>query len=142
MNGKYQRPFVYGKFRSPRPSVGLVPPPHPYLPGVPGEPDIALEVLREFGASDLIGKIYVRTFGATPWVPAQWDLVQSTTWYQDYLRLHGQHFFFDMAGSGTWQVVHFRTETDETGPYVAVALQYQPKTPAWVVQQRERERSR
>lgn len=140
MNGKHQRPFVYGTFRSAGTGVGLpAPPTYVYSPG---EPDIALEVLREFGANELIGKIYVRTFGATSWVPAQWDLIQSTAWYQGYLRLHGQHFFFDMAGSGTWQIVHFRTETDETGPYVAVALQYQPKTPQWVVQQRERERSR
>jgi len=142
MNGKHQRPFVYGKFRSPRsiPNPRLVPPPQ-YLPGVPGEPDVAIEVLREFGASELIGKIYVRTFGATPWIPAQWDLIQSTAWYQEYLLVR-QHFLFDMVGSGTWEIVYFRTETDETGPYVAVALRYQPKTPNWVVQQRQRELSR
>ena len=140
MNGKHQRPFVYGTFRSPRTGVGLTP--IPLYVTSPGEPDIALEVLREFGANELIGKIYIRTFGATSWVPAQWDLIQNTAWYKAYITFHGQNFFFDMAGSGTWQVVHFRTETDETGPYVAVALQYRPKTPQWVVQQREREVSR
>jgi hypothetical protein len=27
-------------------------------------------------------------------------------------------------GSGRWAVLHFRNESDETGPYVAVALRY------------------
>jgi hypothetical protein len=135
MNGRTQRPFVYGTFRSPR--TAITPPP----PYVPGEPDIAVEVLREFGTTELIGKIYVKAFVSSTWVPAQWDLVQKSAWYHDYLRF-GQHFLFDMDGSGAWQVVHFRTETDDTGPYVAVALRYLAQTPQWVQKQRDHERKR
>lgn len=136
MNGKYQRPFVYGIFRWPRRTFSLLgrigaPP--------PGEPDIALEVLREFGTTELIGKVYIKAFVSTSWMPAQWDLIQQVDWYQGYLQTP-QYFLFDMAGSGTWEVVHFRTETDETGPYVSVAIKYLPKAPAWVQNQRDRER--
>jgi len=39
-----------------------------------------------------------------------------------------------MEGSGYWEVVNFRNESDETGPYVAVALKYVPQNsvPKWV----------
>jgi hypothetical protein len=36
----------------------------------------------------------------------------------------GRNLFFEMEGSGRWEVEHFREESDETGPYVAVALKY------------------
>jgi hypothetical protein len=89
----------------------------------------------------LIGKVYIKAFASSAWMPAQWDLIQQVDWYQGYLQMP-QHFLFDMAGSGTWEVVHFRTETDETGPYMSVAIKYLPKPPAWVQTQRDRERTR
>ena len=99
MNGKYQRPFVYGTFRWPRKTLNpfgrIGAPP-------PGEPDIALEVLREFGTAELIGKVYIKAFVSSAWMPAQWDLIQQTDWYKEYL-LSPQQFLFDMAGSGTWR---------------------------------------
>ncbi len=139
MNGRQQRPFAYGTFRWPgkggSTSRGLPPPPSLR----PGEPDIALEILREFGATELIGKIHVRQLGGA-WIPAQWDLLRSSVAYQNYFRRR-QHFFFDMVGSGLWEVLHFRAESEETGPYVAVALRYHSKTYPWVALQREQERS-
>jgi hypothetical protein len=138
MNVRQQRTFVYGTFRWPTkvaasPS-GLLPPP-PL--SSPGEPDIALEILREFSSTELIGKIYVRPLYGS-WTPAQWDQVQRSVWYAQHERLP-KHFVFDMVGSGLWEVLNFRSESEDTGPYVAVALQYLPTTFPWVIAQRRRE---
>src|SRR5215468_5787039 len=45
-----------------------------------------------------------------------------------------QFIVFDMQGSGPWEVLHFRIESNESGPYVAVALRQfeKGKTPPWV----------
>jgi hypothetical protein len=134
-----QRPFAYGTFRWPTKgrvaSLGVRPPP-PYPR--PGEPDIALEILREFSVTEFIGKVYIRPPTAGAWTPAQWDRVQSSDWFQSFERFRGR-YVFDMAGSGPWEVLHFRTETDETGPYIAVALRYASKPLGWVVAQRAQE---
>jgi hypothetical protein len=133
MNGKQQRPFVYGTFRWPAKggTLGRLPPPPNTQPGA----DIAVEILREFGPNELIGKVYVRPFSG-PWTPAQWDRVGD--WYPAYQRFP-KAFVFDMAGSGVWDVLHFRSESDETGPYVAVALRYAPTVSPWIAKQREQE---
>jgi hypothetical protein len=113
MNGGQQRRFVYGMFRCP-------------VPAVVGRPEVGLEVLREFGTTELIGKVYIRLSPADPWTPVQGDSPTVVGWHQNSERFQ-QHFVFDMAGSGVWDVVHFRAEADETGPYVTVALRYSPK---------------
>jgi hypothetical protein len=48
-------------------------------------------------------------------------------WYKKLgpaMRTSPTLYYFDMEGSGHWTVLHFRTESDETGIYVAVALRY------------------
>jgi hypothetical protein len=128
--------FVYGTFRWPTRRIGLPPPPS-YLR--PGAPDIAIEVLREFGATELRGKLYVRQMSSS-WVPAQIDYIRSTPWYQ-FFEKNQKHVVFDMDGSGPWEVLYFRNESDETGTYVAVALRYMAEVPVWVQGQRKREAS-
>lgn len=108
------------------------------VPGTqPGAPDIAVEILREFNPNEFIGKIYIRPV-AGPWTAAQWDRVGD--WYPNYQRF-GKNFVFDMAGStsGVWEILHFRSESDEAGPYIAVALRYVPEVAAWIAQQREQD---
>jgi hypothetical protein len=134
MSTRPQKTFVYGTFRWPlkRPG-GLTPP-----PSRRGEPDIAMEILREFGASEMVGKIYNRPqFGS--WEPVKPEWLRSSPWYKGYEFMKRQHFVFDMQGSGPWEVLHFRSESDETGPYVAVALKHMSKAPGWLDNQREQD---
>jgi hypothetical protein len=135
-----QKTFVYGTFRWPtRGKIGASLPPPPGIPLMTTGPrDTALEILREFNTSELVGKIYFQVPNQ-PWVPARPDLVAYAPWYVHFARFHA-HTYFDMDGSGLWEVLHFRNESDETGLYVAVALRYVGKTFPWVDQQRERER--
>jgi hypothetical protein len=44
-------------------------------------------------------------------------------WYKRFLR-DRRGLYFDMQGSGRWEVLHFRNESDESGPYVAVAARF------------------
>lgn len=126
--------FVYGKFHWPSKERELEPLPRPpfVLPGT-AKPtawdQVALEVLREYGANELIGKIYFKG-NFNQWVPAEPSQVTDLEWFKWYLKLptqardakHG--YYFDMVGSGRWEVLHFRNESDETGPYVAMALRF------------------
>lgn len=132
MNGKQQRPFVYGTFRWPVPRGPLG--------RISGGAEVAIEILREFGTTELIGKLYIRLPLNGPWAPTGEDHPQVAAWHQNFERFR-QNFLFDMAGSGVWEVLHFRTETDETGPYVAVALRYSSKRYPWVDSQRAQEHS-
>ncbi len=124
--------FVYGKFHWP--ADKLPPPPRPPFPLVVAPPltawdQVAIEILREYGANELIGKLYSK--GAfNNWVPIEPSQVADIDWFKWAKRLgptglnNPNIFHFDMEGSGRWSVLHFRNESDETGPYVAVALKY------------------
>jgi hypothetical protein len=133
-----QKTFVYGTFRWPgrgRLSV------HSVLSGVPmkgaARRDTALEILREFSTTELVGKIYV--FGLNnSWLPVQPGSIGGYLWY-DHFEKQRTHTYFDMEGSGLWEVLHFRNESDETGLYVAVALRYFPRTYPWIEAQRRKE---
>jgi len=93
------------------------------------DPDhVALEVIREYSANELLGKIYTRSLAN--WWPLDPSSANNMPWFTFYTsaapaaRTKIPIFSFEMDGSGLWRVLHFRNETDETGPYVAVALQY------------------
>ena len=94
---------------------------------------VAIEILREYGANELIGKVYRR--GDNNWVPIEPSQVAHVEWFKWFHKIgkearhHPNIFYFDMEGSGRWIVLHFRNESDETGPYVAVALQYAGSEP-------------
>lgn len=131
MTQKGQQTFVYGTFlwpARPRESGAFY-----ALSGrQPGEPDVAIEILREFGASEFIGKLYTKQI-TNSWTTAPITQIQQTPWYLAFEKMP-QMFVFDMQGSGPWEVLHFRAESDESGGYVAVALRQfdKGKAPAWV----------
>ena len=103
---KTSRPFVYGAFYVAGP-----------LPPVEGRP-YALEILREYSASEFIGKVYFNT--PSGWTPMAPYMLAQQSWYARTKR-HGK-LLFNMEGSGPWEVLHFREESDETGTYLAAAL--------------------
>lgn len=122
------RSFVYGWFRWPKEdeSIGAL----ERIWRSP-DPDIALEILREYGPSEMLGRIHVMQPGAN-WTRLSPTEASSRSWYAFYLQNH-RDVFFEMKGSGLWQVANFRNESDETGPYVAAALSFQPSNlPEWL----------
>jgi len=126
MNPQSQQTFVYGTFlwiQKPRTQAFF---------GTADEPDIALEILREFGASEFVGKLYTKQV-IGKWTIAKFEEVRQTAWF-DVAKKAPQFIVFDMQGSGPWEVLHFRIESKESGPYVAVALRQfeKSKTPPWV----------
>jgi hypothetical protein len=116
--------FVYGRFIWParkRP-----------MPPVPGTEDIAIEILREYSSTELVGKLYERR-ASVDWVPISPARASSNGWWKWFEQAQSR-LYFEMEGSGYWEVVNFRNESDDTGPYVAVALRYRPRSPLpkWV----------
>jgi len=127
MSPRSQQIFVYGTFlwiQKPRTQAFF---------GTADEPDVALEILREFSASEFVGKLYTKPGIIGNWTIAQFEEVRKTAWY-DVSERAPQFIVFDMQGSGPWDVLHFRIESDESGPYVAVALRQfeKGKAPLWV----------
>jgi hypothetical protein len=114
------RTFLYGTFAEGRESThrpGLEPP--PLLSEAPGSADIAIEILREFSASELVGKVYIKGRDRN-WVPVSHLAVRDYTWYRDFRKAAALEFRTD--GSAPWRVLYFRIESDDFGPYVAVGL--------------------
>ncbi len=85
------------------------------------EPEFAIEIMREHSANEFVGKLY-RKSSSGNWVPVDPGVLSGPAWRQRFSEKTPMRF--EMAGSGVWKVLHFRTESDETGPYVAIALQY------------------
>jgi hypothetical protein len=108
---KVSRTFVYGDFFFTKKRI--VPPP-------PGGQPFAIEILREFSTTELIGKLYLRAGGS--WVPATRDALTNFEWYR--MKLPPRFVFFAMEGSGIWHVQNIRDESDDSGPYIAVALKF------------------
>lgn len=96
-----------------------------------GSPDIAVEILREFGATEFVGKLYTKP--VRDWIVAPFHKIRDTPWYKVFEE-EADKVVFEMQGSGPWKVLHFRAESDESGQYVAVALrQFESgKVPGWV----------
>jgi hypothetical protein len=91
------------------------------LAGLDRGPEFAIEIIREYSANELVGKL-LRKGSSGDWVPVDPGTLASTEWQR---RFSGNSpAKFEMAGSGTWKVLHLRIESDETGPYVAIALRY------------------
>jgi hypothetical protein len=137
-----EKPFVYGTFRWPeRLKITRGLPPPPTLAGMnvatPGPRDTAIEVLREFGANELVGKIYA-SGASNMWFPLAPNNAPAFPWYTWFAK-HGAHTFFDMDGSGLWTVLHFRNESDESGLYVAVALRFSDRSYPWIENQRAKD---
>jgi hypothetical protein len=116
--------FVYGKFKwAGQRQHGL--------PPILDMDRTAIEIVREYGANELVGKIHMKL--GNQWVPLDPSRLEQIEWMQIYqkfplaVRSQGLLYYFDMEGSGHWAVLHFRTESDESGPYVAVALRYKEK---------------
>ncbi len=126
---KSNRTFVYGHFTWPGKKHGGAEGPEaserlagPGLePVPPGREDIAIEILREYSANEFVGKLYRRAFSGD-WTPMEPSSVASYEWYDESPKARA--LTFEMEGSGSWEVLHFRTESDDTGPYIAVALKY------------------
>ena len=85
----------------------------------PRPPDIAIEILREFSASELVGKVYVKGSSGN-WAPVSQPGVRDYVWYGDFQRTKNLEFW--MEGSDPWKVLYFRAESDDAGPYLAAGL--------------------
>jgi hypothetical protein len=131
MTQKGQQTFVYGTFLWPgrkRESGAFY-----GLSGMPpGAPDIAIEILREFSATEFVGKMYTK-LSVGDWAVAQFQKIRQTPWFEAFDK-SPKMVVFDMQGSGPWEILHFRAESDESGGYTAIALrQFETaKTPPWV----------
>ena len=114
---KETRPFAYGRF-----VLRSVPATPLMIPPMPSPPSVAIEILREFSAIELVGKVYIKG-PAAGWVPLDPGAVSEYEWYKGFGRKEWT-VYFDMEPSGRWDVLNFRIESDERGPYVAAALKY------------------
>jgi hypothetical protein len=87
--------------------------------------EVAIEILREYSATEFIGKLYARTPNFT-WAVMDTTGLDNQEWYRWTKGPLGRHMplKFIMEGGDTWKVLHFRFESDETGPYVAIALKH------------------
>ena len=102
--------YVSGKFAFDFALASLLRPPPPL------DPPVAIEILREFGPQEFIGRVHVQR--GTEWVPVSPEAARSYWWFT------GKEIHFEMGGAGQWEVEWFRFEssTRYPNPYLAVAL--------------------
>src|SRR5262245_52209137 len=92
---------------------------------VPGFHSIAIQILREFSAQEFIGKVFIRG-NKGEWSPLHPAAGPNYDWFR--AQQDNRNVMFKAAGSsGTWDVLHFRGETDNVGIYTAVALRQTQK---------------
>jgi len=112
------RTFVYGDFFLGKRPRGLPPIMQPF----------AIEILREFSTTEFVGKLFARA--GNSWRPSTKSGLYNYQWYTIYQKASTSPggakglLYFDMEGSGPWQVQHLRDESDDSGPYIAVALKF------------------
>jgi hypothetical protein len=111
------RTFLYGTFNAA--------PPGGISKMFGTDPGVAIEILREFSASELVGKVYVMGSSGN-WVPVSQPGVRNYTWYREFPNTKNLAFWID--GSDPWKVLYFRDESDDAGPYVAVGLKLSPRS--------------
>lgn len=118
------RVFIYGEFENEGSlPTSLTPPPRFRDTLSP----VAIEVLREFSPLELIGKIYVLVQSGSyqPLTPLG---VRNYTWYKEYrmasLGDSSARFSFAVKDGDKWRVLWMRQESDDSGPYIAVALKH------------------
>jgi len=109
--------FVYGELQ-PQPLGQLLG--YKHLMGH-AEPEFAVEIIREYSANEFVGKLH-RKGNSGQWMPVDPGTLESPEWQQRFSGTSPGKWKFEMAGSGVWKVLHLRIESDETGPYVAIAL--------------------
>jgi hypothetical protein len=122
------RVFLYGDFveRTDRVRNKNLPPPPAPPPSL--RPSIAIEILREFSSSELIGKIYVQTRDQN-WQPVSPLGLNSYDWFSMYRNIQKNEqstnqLYFQTPEKDYWEVLYFRQESDESGAYVATALRH------------------
>lgn len=125
-----KQPFIYGRFVWPGKQKKKPSELPPVLAVALDKDRVGVEVLREFSATELVGKLYLRSGSALTWSPADLHTVEQQEWYPWYTRVpkhmreKASSFYFEVEGSGPWAVLFIRGESDDAGPYVAVALKY------------------
>jgi hypothetical protein len=137
-----QATFIYGNFRWP-PGIErsvthpLPPPPEASITSLLrlGQPDIGVEILREYGASELRGKLYSWRIGG--WNPIEPSIAERQIWYLVFQK-HPKNVLFEMQSTGAWEIVFFRAESDANGSYMAVTLRYLTELPPWYALTRKR----
>jgi hypothetical protein len=121
-----QAPYVYGTFRWPmdprRLAVRRV------GEGAP-DPDTAILVQREFGPTEMRGKVFWRV--GHLWNPIPLEKVRTLDWFIAHQK-KAKGFLFDMQYSNPWEVLFFRAESDESNLYLSVGLKLMPDVPSWL----------
>ncbi len=107
------RTFVYGDFFFGKRSHSM--------PRPPAAQPFAVEILREFSTTGFVGKLFARA--GSSWQPSTRHGLASYQWYEAYQKSKTP-LYFEMEGSGIWQVQNLREESDDSGPYMAVALKF------------------
>jgi hypothetical protein len=113
------RVFLYGHFLDRKEKSG---------PPMPPTPTVAIEILREFSPSELIGKIYVQTRDMN-WQPLSPSGANSYSWFTAYRSMQQDEqsrnsLYFQTPERDYWEVIYFRQESDESGAYMAAALRH------------------
>jgi hypothetical protein len=94
-----------------------------------GEPEIGVEVLREYGSLELRGKLY--SWQLNGWTPTESSVAQNQLWYQGFEK-QPKSVVFDMQSTRAWEILSFRRESDASGAYMAVAPRYLTEIPQWL----------
>jgi hypothetical protein len=123
------RVFIYGEFQGADPAALML---RRLLGGQQSDlatlATQAIEILREFSPLELIGKVYVLTQNRN-YQPVSPMALRDYTWYKDYQKssLGGAtaKFHFKVKDGDLWQVLWIRQESDDSGPYIAVALRHE-----------------
>jgi hypothetical protein len=97
---------------------------------------LAVEILREFGASELVGKLYSRQVGGGTWTAMRFSDIRLLPWYKTFEKTP-EFLAFDVDLSGPWRVLDIRRESDDQGPYIAAALRRFEQVPQWVISLRK-----
>src|SRR3989442_1541772 len=97
------RTFVYGSFMNKADALRLR---RGEILGLPPRPEVAIEILREFSASEFIGKTYVQAPGGS-WQQVTHYGISNYEWFKEFSK---GRLYFKMQDGDFWDVLHFRKE--------------------------------